>query len=143
MKKMCMWMLAAVVFLCGCHAGSEKEQYAVIQNCEDGTVFTLTPDHKNYDEVVEKFAYAAVEEKQEKIPGEAVKLKSIVFYQAPTETIFASDSEDSMNPLIEIDLYVDGDTQYAAGYLSFVDSISFSFQMPKDLTELIASLENP
>ncbi len=151
-KRFCVLVSCFVLFtlLVGCSVGNnkdeavadKKEQYAIIQNYEDGTEITVTPDHSNYDEVVEKFTYAAMEEGQTKVPDEAEQLKRIVFYQAPTETLDSSDETHDMKPLIEVDIYVNGDDQYAVGYLSNFKSIKFSFQMSEDLIELVEMLEN-
>ena len=66
----------------------------------------ITPDHNNYDEVVEKFTYIAVKEEMTTVPDEAEQLKRIVFYQAPTETLNSSSETNDMKPLIEVDISI-------------------------------------
>lgn len=150
-KRFCVLVSCFAFFalLAGCSvennmgdATDKKEQYAIIQNCKDGTEITVTPDHSNYDEVVEKFTYTAVKEEMTTVPDEAEQLKRIVFYQAPTETLNSSSEANDMKPLIEVDIYINGDEQYAVGYLSDFKSLRFSFVMPEDLIELVETLEN-
>lgn len=121
---------------------NKKEQYAIIQNYEDGTEITVTPNHSKYDELVEKFTYTAMQGEMVNIPDKANQVKRIVFYQAPTKTVMSSSEDNIMKPLIEVDIYIDGDNQYAVGYLSDFKSIEFSFEMPEDLIKFIERSEN-
>lgn len=149
MKKICIFVecIAVLMLMTSCSTLSdmindtEKEQYAVIENYEDNTNITITPENENYEKVIEEFTRTAAEEKPVEIPKKATKRKSIVFYQAPTKTVVSSDEdkEDEATPLIEVDIYVDGDTQYAEGYISSLSGAKYSFKMTKELIDLVDS----
>lgn len=139
-KKVLLICLILVVMMTGCATEKrKKEQYVEIENYKDDTKVHIMPNNDRYEELVEKIAMACVEEAGKKIPSTAEKYKKICFYQAPTETIFVKNKSD-VKLIVEINIYREGDEQYAVCYLPVTGK--YTFKITEELEEILDLLEN-
>lgn len=152
MKRVLGIMCIVAMLLCGCSASNaqsdsttdesaKKDQYAIIQNCDNGENTTILPDNEHYEAVVEQLAYAAAYADHIDISDEMMPVKNLTFYQVATETSTSSNDKDGMVPIIDVKIYSDGNKQYATGSISPVSNIETSFEMSDELVGMIESME--